>query len=102
MDPANLPTNTPSTPKRDLLMFPVLGLLLGVGAAGAVLFMLFRMDSAVRLPVEAGAVGAPLLAVVPDFGNKRRRKWPQDFVRRVVAVSRGLVVSPKQSRGDRG
>lgn len=97
MDPANTPTNAITTPKRDLLMFPVLGLLLGLAASGSVLFMLYRMDGAVRLPAEASNIGLPLLAVVPNLGNKRKRRWPQDFVRRVVAVSRGLSRSPQQS-----
>jgi uncharacterized protein involved in exopolysaccharide biosynthesis len=91
MDPPSFPTSSVTTPKRDLLMLPVLGGLLGIAASVAVLFALVRMDGSVRLPFEAARSGLPVLAVVPNLGRKRRRSWPQNFVRQAVGISRGLV-----------
>jgi uncharacterized protein involved in exopolysaccharide biosynthesis len=90
MDPPNLPSSPLPTSRRDLLMLPALGMLLGVSASGAVLFALTRLDDSIRLPGEARQVGAPVLAVVPELGRRRKSSWPQNFVRLVVAASRGL------------
>jgi hypothetical protein len=79
------------TPSKDLLMLPALGMLLGVSASGAVLFALTRLDDSIRLPGEARQVGVPVLAVVPELGRRRMSSWPQNFVRLVVAASRGLI-----------
>ena len=89
-DAPALPSSPIPTAKRDLLMFPVLGLLLGITASGVVLFALIRLDEGIRLPSEAGRVG-PVLAVVPDLARKRKRSWPKNFVRQVVFASRGLL-----------
>lgn len=94
MDPPNLPSSPLPTPRTDLLMLPALGMLLGVSASGAVLFALTRLDDSIRLPGEARKVGAPILAVVPELGRRRMRSWPQNFVRLVVAASRGLIGNP--------
>jgi uncharacterized protein involved in exopolysaccharide biosynthesis len=91
MDPPNLPSGPLPTARKDLLMLPALGMLLGVSASGAVLFALTRLDDSIRLPGEARQVGAPVLAVVPELGRRRRPSWPQNFVRLVVAASRGLI-----------
>ena len=91
MDPPNLSLSPLPTPKKDLLMLPLLGMLLGVSASGAVLFALTRLDDSIRLPGEARQVGAPILAVVPELGRRRMSSWPQNFVRLVVAASRGLI-----------
>ena len=91
MDPPNLPSSPLPTPRTDLLMLPALGMLLGVSASGAVLFALTRLDDSIRLPGEARQVGAPVLAVVPELGRRRMPSWPQNFVRLVVAASRGLI-----------
>ncbi len=91
MDPPNLPSSPLPTPRKDLLMLPALGMLLGISASGAVLFALTRLDDSIRLPGEARQVGAPILAVVPELGRRRRPSWPQNFVRLVVAASRGLI-----------
>ena len=91
MDPPNLPSSPLPTPRKDLLMLPALGMLLGFSASGAVLFALTRLDDSIRLPGEARQVGAPVLAVVPELGRRRRPSWPQNFVRLVVAASRGLI-----------
>lgn len=91
MDPPNLPSSPLPTPRKDLLMLPALGMLLGVSASGAVLFALTRLDDSIRLPGEARQLGAPVLAVVPELGRRRIHSWPQNFVRLVVAASRGLI-----------
>ena len=91
MDPPNLPSSPLPTPRKDLLMLPALGMLLGVSASGAVLFSLTRLDDSIRLPGEARQVGAPVLAVVPELGRRRVSSWPKHFVRLVVAASRGLI-----------
>ncbi len=91
MDPPNLPSSPLPTPRTDLLMLPALGMLLGVSASGAVLFALTRLDDSIRLPGEARKIGAPVLAVVPELGRRRMPSWPQNFVRLVVAASRGLI-----------
>lgn len=90
MDPPTLPTSPLPTPKKDLLMFPALGLLLGLSASAGLLFAMIRLDSSIRLPVEARRIGVPILTVIPELG-RRRRSWPQHCVRLVVAASRGLV-----------
>ena len=91
MDPPSLPSSPLPTPRKDLLMLPALGMLLGVSASGAVLFSLTRLDDSIRLPGEARQVGAPVLAVVPELGRRRVSSWPKHFVRLVVAASRGLI-----------
>ena len=91
MDPPILPSSPLPTPRKDLLMLPALGMLLGVSASGAVLFALTRLDDSIRLPGEARQVGAPVLAVVPELGRRRVSSWPKHFVRLVVAASRGLI-----------
>lgn len=91
-DAPQLPTSPLATSRTDLLLFPLLGLLLGFSASGAVLFAMTRLDETIRLPNEAQDIG-PVLAVVPDLGRKRRRYWPRNFVRQVVFASRGLLGS---------
>lgn len=105
MDPPELPANPLGSPMRDLLMFPFLGLLLGISVSAVVFFGLVRLDGVVRLPVDTQRIGVPLLAVVPDLGRRghpswpqrivrlvrRRPPWPRHFVRLVVAASRGLM-----------
>ncbi len=91
MDPPRLPSTPLATPTKDLLMFPFLGLLMGISASGVVLFALTRLDDSIRLPGEARQIGAPILAVVPELGRRRKRSWPRHFVRLVVAASRGLI-----------
>ncbi len=91
MDPPNLPSGPVATPKTDLLMLPILGLLLGVSTSGIVLFALIRLDDSIRMPGEARRLGVPVLAVIPELGRRRRPSWPQHFVRLVVAASRGLI-----------
>ena len=91
MDPPKLPSTPLAPSTKDLLMFPLLGLLMGISASGVVLFALTRLDDSIRLPGEARKVGAPVLAVVPELGRRRMSSWPQNFVRLVVAASRGLI-----------
>jgi uncharacterized protein involved in exopolysaccharide biosynthesis len=91
-DAPQLPTTPVPTSKVDLLLFPLLGFLLGFSASGALLFAMTRLDETIRLPREAQDI-APVLAVVPDLGRKRRRQWPRNFVRQVVFASRGLLGS---------
>jgi uncharacterized protein involved in exopolysaccharide biosynthesis len=91
MDQPSLPASAIPLAKRELLMYPILAGLLGIAASVGVLFALIRTDSSVRLPAEAGRSGLPVLAVVPDLGHKRKRSWPQTFVRQEVAISRGLA-----------
>jgi len=91
MDPPRLPLAPVATRKSDLLMPAVLGGLLGLAASAAVLFALVRTDSSVRFPAEAARAGLPVLAVVPNLGQHRKRSWPKTFVRQSVAISRGLV-----------
>lgn len=90
-DPPELPSSPLPTAKRDLLIFPILGLLLGISGSAAVLVALTRLDDSIRLPMEARRLGVPVLAVVPELGRRRQRFWPQHFVRLVVAASRGLM-----------
>ena len=91
MDPAYLPASPLVTPISDLVALPIVGVLLGISASVVVLFALVRMDDSIRLPAEARRLGVPVLAVVPELGRRRLRSWPQDFVRLVVAASRGLL-----------
>jgi uncharacterized protein involved in exopolysaccharide biosynthesis len=89
-DPPELPVAARPTGIKSMLAFPILGLLLGISASGIMLFALTRLDEGIRLPSEAERVG-PVLAVVPDLGQRKRRGWPKNFVRQVVFASRGLL-----------
>lgn len=89
-DPPQVPTTPLPTSIKSMLPYPILGLLLGISVSGVVLFALVRLDEGIRLASEAEKIG-PVLAVVPDLAQKRRRSWPKNFVRQVVFASRGLL-----------
>lgn len=72
-------------------MLPFLGFLVGLSASGIVFFALARVDQTIRLPEEAARIGVPVLASIPDFGRRRRKSWPRDFVQVAVAMTRGLM-----------
>lgn len=89
-DPPELPTSPRPVAVSSMLPYPILGLLLGISASGIMLFALTRLDEGIRLASEAENVG-PVLAVVPDLGQHKKRSWPRNFVRQVVFASRGLL-----------
>ena len=88
-DEAKLPTSPLPTSLKDMVLLPMLGLLLGISASGVLLFALIRLDDRIRFPEELRAMGLPVVGL-PDI-EKRRRSWPQHFVRLTVMVSRGLL-----------
>lgn len=95
VDPAKAPT-TAVRERRKALIYPVAGLVVGVGVSAALLVLLVASDRAVRTEQELSRI-ARVVGYVPQLqlprrtGKAKRSSGPDD-ARRAMGFSAGLVL----------
>lgn len=87
VDPATLPDTPLAQSRKDLLVFPIAGLLLALSLSAGLYTFLLRTDNSIRTAEDLrGLPGLSLLGTVPDVGYARRRGWPRHFFRLAVTA----------------
>lgn len=90
LDPPEVPVLPQERGKRDLMLKPLLGLVMGSFISGGLFILISRLDRHVWLPADLSSLGLSVPIMTLPHLQSPSRRWPRSFLRLATALRGGL------------
>jgi uncharacterized protein involved in exopolysaccharide biosynthesis len=97
LDEPEVPTAPLPATKRDLLLPPIFGIVLGSFLSVGIFVVRWRLDHKIRVPSDVALID-PSIPVMSLPSLKPKRHWPKSFVRLATVIETKLAPQPAQPR----